>query len=1171
MVGLEQLEEEVRQGEEREKEELERRLREETARAEENEENGSFLDPTLPSAEPPSGDASDDEVEHMLRAIKAPSHDQGAEKAGQARLSGRGVDDLEVAVEDDDDDIDGVPITLSSPLMSPPPSATGGEGFVAIAGPAQVASTDESTRSANGTSAESSHSVEQSNTRLLTEFWRHHVSRYHPPHFWLHQDPHPPLTDNSLPLPTRSIGCTLTLRLPDTSTRTFSVSTSAGHVTRKAARNAASGLVLTSQDLLEEAKRQRAELGPEDVEQEKAKEREGKSWAETVEKPYEVLTQAAQKWVAAGEVRWEFQTDELNTTHGCTLFVPITSDDVRTFTVPTTYSSHREAKDAAAREALKSDVPKFWEEAYQQRMQVDSGGYITFASSTGAGAVASRLAQTGDDQPATGDGTVNPIELLGQEVRAALGGVAKWMSWSYTTVAPEVATSSTTATTGQPLISASLSISFPTTVSSPTRLPSLTYSVPPRYQSKHHAYTACALAAYRDGIVEKLKPFKDERAAEAERKKGDRERVKVERKLKPVPKTGTVKWEDLEARDKPIEYLNQCAQAWTGNGSPLKFEYTAVEPAEGGKQKHHGCSVSVVISSTLTKVYTVRASSATPTRRAAKEAAVRLALRERVLDLMMPPGFDPLDLASSKSGSKKAKKREKEKDKEGVEASAKTARVGAGPRSAPPSLSGQHGGKAKRATEELDRFCKEWLGAGFVPDYDVRQNAGGFFGAVLRIPLPPTSPHLPPPEPKTYWVDFAHRDRASAQESVATFALRDGVAEQIRREVPPVSARGGAAGGRRIDYGRPIGGPGAGPFGTRGRSGAGEAEGGGGPAFSPPVQQPPPAGRASLPPKPSGSIHDPLAEGALTMTSSKRPLPTTSAEAISLAEPAAKKQRYEGPGSDGAVEGDKMVDGVVDEHDDGADDAGAVAELRRDLVEKLGTEAEKRMVFKLTTDGSAFGASVSVPLSQHDEADSRTFRLPSTYLTKRAARTAAAQAALDAGVLELIESRSRMPVLSSGVKAKQQRHQRGEQKQVVRTTEEQEQARRAAYGGLGAAAAVVKPPALAPSLSTVLPVSSALPPSVVPGGGGGLVDPTLAKGKTVLALEAFCLKHGLAGPAFTRVREGEKQRVFVVVGENRFELPKVPEKDAEERLAGKLLKHLQKEASGKKEEDAAPA
>lgn len=90
----------------------------------------------------------------------------------------------------------------------------------------------------------------------------------------------------------------------------------------------------------------------------------------------------------------------------------------------------------------------------------------------------------------------------------------------------------------------------------------------------------------------------------------------------------------------PSAYLNTCAQQWTGNGSPLKFAYS-IQHVEGSNVKHYGCTVTVFVNIGLDKSFTVDPSPALTTRRAAKDAAVRLALEEHVLDLLMPAGFDP--------------------------------------------------------------------------------------------------------------------------------------------------------------------------------------------------------------------------------------------------------------------------------------------------------------------------------------------------------------------------------------------------------------------------------------------------------------------------------------------------------------------------------------------------
>ncbi|GAA5887024.1 hypothetical protein JCM6882_009421 [Rhodosporidiobolus microsporus] len=1171
MVGVEELEKEVQEGEERER----LKALEEAAALEAAEEPLADMDHFAPTPEQQpqemgmvidissaSGQTSENEIARRL--LLQPASARVGDKAAQLSATAQ-QEPVDAQRGGTDPEVDGMAIELDGE-GSQVEQAEGTNGVSAMPSASNGVGAGDSTSD--------SQTTEKSSFRLLSDFWRNNVSRVHLPRYWLHQDPlPPPAADPTNPPPARPIGCTLTLRFPDATTRDFTVPTSDGHVARKDAKNAAAALVLASSQLLDELKMQRETLGPEDQDAEKKK---LKLAREGADKPYEALVVGSQKWMVAGDFKWEFDTDELNAAHGCTLRVPITATTDRSYTVDKIHHSHREAKDAAARLALKDGIPQLWEQAYKDRMKVDSGGYISFAAAAEEGAA---QGEKKENEVVDGE-TANPIEMLGAEARAAFG-TFRALTWASTTV-PQPGPSG--AATGHPLLSASVTVTFPSTAGHPSPPTPLTYAVPARYLSKHHAYIACSLAAFKDGIVEKLKPYKDEREAEREKKAEERVKEREEKKeklAKPPPRTGTVKWEDLDKLDNPVAYLNQCAQVWTGNGSPLKFEYD-VEDGDGppGKKrpKHHGCSLSVVISSTLTKIYRISPSAATPSRPSAKEAAIRLAFRERVLDLMMPPDFDPEAPASG--SEKKADRKEKRAEKRAETKAAKNGPGAAGAvatrgrgaargghafapstHSAPASLVNGYGGgryaaQPNSAVGYLDRFCQEWLGPGGLPLYDIRQNnsalpspfspvlypsliishlAAGYFGAVLRIPLPPAVSHLPPPPPKTFWVDFAHSDRSSAQEAVANVAVMDGIVEQIKAEVPPAMGGFGPSPG---GFARGAsGGRGAGPFGA-----------GGGAPFQQQQQN------GFGPPQRNGNG----AGGSRTKRAAPSPASSAQAMAFAAVEPAQKKQRVWGapasetqPQKGDAMEVDEDRSAVEKEE---KDEGGAVSTLLSGLRAKLGNEPSVRPAYKIVEKDSLFGASVSVPLSSTAK-DSRTFRIPPSFSSKSLARAAAAQAALSAGVLDLLESRTRVPVLK-GASKQQQLGRREKPPQKVMTPEEQEQARRRAYGGLGGAAVGVAAPATSPlAAKALMPVASAPAPV-----------PAAVKGKSVVALEAHCRTHNLPAPVFTRLKEGEKLRVSVVVKDLRFELPKPSEKpgEAEERLSVKVLKHLQKLEAEKK-------
>ncbi|GAA6009876.1 hypothetical protein JCM10207_002142 [Rhodosporidiobolus poonsookiae] len=1145
-----------------------------------------------------SGEGSAEEVERalLLPSTQAFQQQNGREKQQEDKEDKEGESNYDVARQlaralaaqadeeegMDDDDLDGVPIHIPDETMEPlgEDEGMGGEGEASKGGKSSEEEGDESP------------------LRLLASTWLSRVPSQPAPSYWLfyapsRASPSSPTASSGVRFtPGRPLGCTLTLSLPDGSQRAFTAPPAEdGARDRKAAKNAAARVALQAR-VVEEAERMVLSLeagGGEGAKGEKEEKEKGKekAWAETVDRPYDVLVQAWQRWMPVEAMRWAFETDELNTTHGCVLVCPISPTSPTpelTFRAPSAPSqtSHRTAKDAAARLALSAGVPRLWEDAFKARLRADSGGYLVFGDESFA-SIAARAnagAEGAEGEEGEGEGgegadgrdggqgerdRVDPVRRLGQEVRRAFGGIAKWVEWAHKAgdggdpaSAPTSSSASAPKKTagGHALLSATLTLTFPSTSRFPSPPPTMTWSVPAAYHTKHHAFMALALLALREGVVERLRPYVEEREDEAERKKVEKARERNEKKdrerERTVPEAGSVKWEELEALERPSEYLNLCAQQWTGNGSPLKFAYEVV-PTPGGKQ--HGCALSVYISPTLTKVYTIHPSEATTTRRDAKDAAVRLALRERVLDLMRPAtppsltlaGDTAKDVAQAPSEAGKAKKG-KDKDKAAKKEQkkkAKPARDAALPypppsRSAPPFLTGSGVVSAREpqsAVEYLDRVCGEWLGPEGAPRYDVRQDATGLFGAVLRIPLPrPSTPPLTHPSGDAdiaYWVAFAHPTRAAAQEAVADLAVRDGVDECIRREV----------GGRRCE-------------------GAGErAERvfGGGRGAVPAVQ-----------PVVEGSGQQGVKRAAPTP-----PTPVTDSPDGSGADaaPAAKKPRVEG-----AAATDEQQEAVESDKSAADGDDKPYATLRAGLIAALGDEAAVRPVYRVVEQGSSFGATVTIPLSAVPS-DTRTFTVPASFPSKRSARTAAASAALRAGALELIESRARVPRVPT---AKEERKRREKEPVVERSREEQEVVCRAAYGGMGAAGGdrvplplpmPVKPvpaakPAAQAAAETALPAQTARKDDANGGGKEKTSNAAAVKGEAVLALEAHCTSHALPPPAFSRSSSSGKLRVWTIVQGLRFELPNPPVEGAEERLAVKVLRHLEKleecEARGKK-------
>lgn len=107
--------------------------------------------------------------------------------------------------------------------------------------------------------------------------------------------------------------------------------------------------------------------------------------------------------------------------HAPTLHVPITADLTKHYSLPCTFTSRREARDALARVALRDNILGLYEEAFKARLEVDSGGYLSFGGAQGAG---------GRKQSNPRD--TDAISTLNAAVTEAFAGV-KGMKWQFMT------------------------------------------------------------------------------------------------------------------------------------------------------------------------------------------------------------------------------------------------------------------------------------------------------------------------------------------------------------------------------------------------------------------------------------------------------------------------------------------------------------------------------------------------------------------------------------------------------------------------------------------------------------------------------------------------------------------------------------------------------------------
>ncbi|EGU11767.1 Proteophosphoglycan ppg4 [Rhodotorula toruloides ATCC 204091] len=1035
--------------------------------------------------------------------------------------------------------------------------------------------------------------------------WRNNVSKLHPPHVWYTKytkgvsaasDVPNPSSSASLdnfigkkpslvvldpstsrgsgtlstsPRPTDLIGCTVTLTLPDSTTRTFS--TPNIHASRRAARRTVFALAYES-GVREEAARMRAELGWDAEAQEEKAEKERVRKLKGGERPWEALKAEQERWMAE-PMKWRFETEELNSVHSCVLTVPISpSSPPLVFTTSQTFRSHREAKDAAARLALEADVPAQYEQAFKQRLSRDSGGYIQFGEITVAdAAVADRhVEEEADEDGSERDGPLDSIALLNREVRAAFGGLKGWLDWKH----------------------------------------------------KH-------------------------------------------------------------AEGDPSAYLNTCAQQWTGNGSPLKFAYT-IQPVEGSIVKQYGCTVTVFVNIGLSKSYAVDPSPEMTTRRAAKDAAVRLALKEHVLDLLMPAGFDPdKPLAMKRDVTEDAwapkepsshppscvsafnsdglagplKPRDErilhfegsidathgpaavpsvvtaDEAVEAVEESAFTplpfepfvaesevdsgiapaqagtsstspataaatskktnARSAQSPAIAAPFLATPPSarpsstnavvpedalpGLKESAVHQLDKLCIARLGFGYLPEYVVRQSPEtGLFAASVRIPLQ-ASPLIESPfalhssrpimqQVVTFAVDFIYWWRTPAQEAVANLALTSDIVAECASKgtASATTAALNAANESQMDP-QPVARP-----------------------FVSIVEEEAPAAPAIADAQQVGGPPDPPSKKRDCPDPAEAVRPTTTRE--DSQEHVAKRAKLdvEVEKDVGEVQAEvAAAEGTMADETVNGGEGGSVEVLRLGCREILGAEAKVEPLYKSISEGSLFGATVIVPLDKR-ASDSRAFSLPALYASPDEAYEAIARIALQAGILDLLDSRVR-PKVKPASSAKDRREGRGGKKQAIvqRTEEEQAALRRASYGGFGAATAyqLGKMRAEAEMEKTLVEEESRAPEpkeeatkevSIEVEGNPLLLGlPVETKeekvqGEAMKSLKAYFESRSLSLPTIHREpstvpgKTTDRIRIWLIHEGLRFELPAAHPSKAEEKLASKVLKYLKEQEEATK-------
>ncbi|GAA5876402.1 hypothetical protein JCM3774_005321 [Rhodotorula dairenensis] len=1066
-----------------------------------------------------------------------------------------------------------------------------GEAVRARVGEKQVATAGNKAESA----AEPS---EPTDIQDFLDFWNAHVSKLYPPHVWYRQQTAPSATETSGVTPT-SYSCKLTLVMPNATKRTFE--TAATYTDKSAARLRAFAEARDS-EVLTTARKLREQVGWQAEEQETADEREKIKRLKGGERPWETLRAEQEKWMAP-PISPKVDKDELNAVFGCTLSIQSSSlSPPLLFVAPTAFPSAREARAVAARLALEAGVPAQYQRAFDDSIKRDQHGYIQVGDITAAEAARdTEVTRPGHEQAVgkdadgrgegsggDGEGRLDAVGTLNEHVKAAFGSRKMWVSWTYEHAEQE-------STKTAPSLGATLTIKIPVTEKHPSAPPPFVVSTERRYRSKHYARLACATSAFENGLLRVLEPYRKERE-EAKRDKLEEKARQAEEKRKEreagrlweTPQAGTVKYEDLALLPNPTTYLNMCAQQWTGNGSPLKFEYTT-RTVENSNIKHYGCTLTVFVNISLSRTYEVAPSPEYRNRTAAKAAAVRLALKKHVLDLLTPAGFDPsappLPAAAACRVARAARGREPmELD---------TANKRGGGSEDPAIGASATTSQPKDAVSRLDEFVQDWVGVGCLPQYDIYRDErskppltnlfwvswlikfpsiGGLYGGSLCIPFASRMAHEDMEDPSSKLVPIWSRtsnfgagsvSRTQAQQHFAQSALDEGIIEWMKEQVP-----------RRSEVAPPVEACECGGFGS---STAHKHE------LSEPEE------------------HGDARAGSTDPEAAKKPSATAATSPR-------KRIRL-----DLAEQGEPLV----------GEEGGSVERLRRGCRGILGDEAGVGPRYKSDGYDGRFGASVTIPLDP-EGADWRVFGVPESYPTRDLAFEAAASSALDAGILELIESRVRPksrvapPVIPPAPNKVHGSKSDGQAPgvgvpvpvPVPKHGEELAAARRALYGGFGAATAhqlgeltkkieaeldalqereearrneekqadelrrMGNP--LLPGLGPT-PHEALLPSSPKSGGGEGT---RTANEPTALAeLTAYCDQHALPTPRFftapleptsTSTASGAARcRVWLFLRGLKFELPRVKTSVAEERLAAKVLAHLQKLDDEEQKEAAA--
>ncbi|KAK4048896.1 hypothetical protein OIV83_004452 [Microbotryomycetes sp. JL201] len=541
---------------------------------------------------------------------------------------------------------------------------------------------------------------------FVTHFWRQNIAKHHLPRWEFYS------------LQPTKFSCSLFVYMPPKHSRAYTAEGT--YASKDAARDAASRTAIRD-GAPERAKAARSLAGNEA--NDLAAQGVSGSHFETVENPVGVLHEAVQKYAIEQRPSYEYTIDRLTDLHGVIITCPVSPRLSQTWQVDPVFLSRKEAKDAVTRLALKNGIM----ETYSEHARTRQPPMVTTGSNGPARAV------SGSKLPS--DVQKDAIEVLNREAVAAFGSV-KCLKWSVTHAYKALeGNSESTLVSGVDLHVALGPLK--------TRV----FSIEPSFLDLNHARTAVASKALSEGILDEIRAHATQKAVASQ--VGAEAHLPLTQPF--VASAAPVSAEQAETMPDPVSYLNLFMQKWTATTAPLAFDYAQVH---GG----FSCTLKVVVRG---QEYSYASPFSFPSKKLAKEAAVRTALREGVTSLVRPAGAGFAQTPAAASSAAKT----------------------------PPSVSGlpESGqavptqplsqiGNAVGSTcmEQLDKLFDDYSPDGSLPDYTTQRDPQtGLFGAQVQIPTPDGA--------KTVTVTPNQPSRLAAQEAVAVQVFRQGLHKQFKQ------------------------------------------------------------------------------------------------------------------------------------------------------------------------------------------------------------------------------------------------------------------------------------------------------------------------------------------------------------------------------------------------------